>query len=254
MGRWGIVAVVVLAVAVVGSAAFIGVAELAGWNDDGTGAAPTTTILDAATIDHDRVTSTVAEAVIAEVPVYDRPFGARVTEVDQPDDPPRPLVFLVVDEEPDWLRVLLPIRPNGSNGWIRAGDVRLFEHDYRIRVELGAHRITVRKGTETILEGPIAVGQAQTPTPGGLYYIKELLQPPNPNTVYGPYAYGLSGFSNVLTEFEGGPGVVGLHGNNDPSVLGQDVSAGCIRMANADIVRLVEQVGLPLGVPVEILE
>jgi lipoprotein-anchoring transpeptidase ErfK/SrfK len=96
------------------------------------------------------------------------------------------------------------------------------------------------------------VGRGQTPTPGGLYYIKELLRPPDPTTVYGPYAYGLSGFSNVLTSFAGGEGVVGIHGNNDPTVLGQDVSAGCIRMGNPEITRLVEQIGLPLGVPVEI--
>jgi hypothetical protein len=31
-----------------------------------------------------------------------------------------------------------------------------------------------------------------------------LLKAPDPNTVYGPYAYGLSGYSEVLTEFNGG--------------------------------------------------
>jgi lipoprotein-anchoring transpeptidase ErfK/SrfK len=119
-------------------------------------------------------------------------------------------------------------------------------------VELGAHRLTVRKGAAMILQTNIGVGKTKTPTPGGLYYIKELLKPTDPNTVYGPYAYGLSGFSNVLQTFAGGPGVVGVHGTNDPGGLGQDVSAGCIRMPNADIVRLVDEIGLPLGVPVEI--
>jgi lipoprotein-anchoring transpeptidase ErfK/SrfK len=93
---------------------------------------------------------------------------------------------------------------------------------------------------------------AQTPTPGGLYYIKELLKPPNPNTVYGPYAYGLSGFSDALESFEGGDAVIGIHGTNDPSGLGKDVSHGCIRMPNDQIIKLVEEIKLPLGVPVEI--
>jgi lipoprotein-anchoring transpeptidase ErfK/SrfK len=77
-----------------------------------------------------------------------------------------------------------------------------------------------------------------------------LLQPPDPNGVYGAFAYGLSGFSNVLTSFAGGEGVVGIHGTNDPSSIGKDVSAGCIRMSNEGIKKLAAR--LPLGVPVEI--
>ena len=91
------------------------------------------------------------------------------------------------------------------------------------------------------------------PTPGGIYYLKELLQPPSPNGPYGTYAYGLSGFSNVLESFNGGPGVIGIHGTNDPSAIGTDVSSGCIRLNNAVIERLVNDIGLPLGTPVESL-
>ena len=90
------------------------------------------------------------------------------------------------------------------------------------------------------------------PTPGGIYYIKELLQPPSPDGPYGVYAYGLNGFSNVLTSFAGGEGVIGIHGTNQPEALGTDVSSGCIRLHNDAITRLVQEVGLPLGTPVEI--
>ena len=161
-----------------------------------------------------------------------------------------PLVFLVETGDRDWLNVNLPVRPNGSTGWIRAGDVTLSEHDYRIVVEVAAHKITVTRGSEVILSEPVALGKSDTPTPGGKFYTKELLQPPNPNTVYGPYAYGLSGFSNTLTTFGGTEAVIGVHGNNDPSTLGKDVSAGCIRMSNPGITMLART--LPLGVPVEI--
>jgi lipoprotein-anchoring transpeptidase ErfK/SrfK len=186
------------------------------------------------------------------VKVYDRMGGTTVVRtIEPPDDPPRPLVFLVLDERPPlWLHVSLPVRPNGSTGWIKATDVKLTEHDYRITVRLGAHRITVTRGPAVLVDAPIGVGRGQTPTPGGSYYIKELLQPPRPNGVYGPYAYGLSGFSNEITSFEGGNGVIGIHGTNDPSGLGHDVSHGCIRMPNADIIRMVEEIRLPLGVPV----
>ena len=199
--------------------------------------------------------SVVAQAVVPSVAVYDREGGTTPTQtIAEPDDPPRPLVFLVQEEKPPlWLKVLLPVRPNGSTGWIKATDVKLTEHDYRITIRLAAHQITVTKGNQAIVVAPIGVGKENTPTPGGLYYTKELLRPPKPDTVYGPYAYGLSGFSNTLTSFAGGDGVLGIHGTNDPTGLGKDVSAGCIRLPNEAILKLVEQVKLPLGVPVEIV-
>lgn len=147
--------------------------------------------------------------------------------------------------------MLLPVRPNGSEGWIRTEDVTLSTHPYRIVVALSALRITVYEGDAVILDEPVGLGTQDTPTPGGRYYIKELLQPPNPNGGYGPYAYGLSGFSNELTSFAGGNGVIGIHGTNDPSSIGRQVSHGCIRMSNAGITRLAGI--LPLGVPVEIV-
>jgi lipoprotein-anchoring transpeptidase ErfK/SrfK len=69
--------------------------------------------------------------------------------------------------------------------------------------------------------------------------------------VYGPYAYGLSGHSEVLTQFNGGDAELGIHGNNDESVLGKSVTHGCIRISNDSITRLAGM--LPLGTPVEIL-
>jgi lipoprotein-anchoring transpeptidase ErfK/SrfK len=198
-------------------------------------------------------THTVAEAVVPGVKVFDSPADEKPSRrLDNPTEVGAPLVFLVTVETGKWLKVLLPVRPNGSTGWIRSNQVKLLQHDYRIEVLLDRHRLRAYDGDEVILNTEIAVGTQDTPTPGGRYYIKELLKPPNPNSVYGTYAYGLSGFSNVLESFAGGEGVIGIHGTNDPSVIGTDVSAGCIRMTNQDIEKLVKV--LPLGTPVEILE
>ena len=195
--------------------------------------------------------SIVATASIPKVGIYDSPSAPDpARKLDNPQPSGAPLVFLVKQMQKDWLNVYLPVRPNGSTGWIHRADVILSQHDFRIVVELGAHRITVTQGSNIVDQEPIAVGKADTPTPGGVYYIKELLKPPDQTTVYGPYAYGLSGFSNVLQTFNGGSGVIGIHGNNDASVLGQDVSHGCIRMSNPGIEKLVKI--LPLGTPVEI--
>lgn len=203
-------------------------------------------------------TSTVAHAVVPEVPVFDAPGSARPVRVlGNPQPSGAPLVFLVREEQPGWLDVLLPVRPNGSSGWVRRDDVSLSQHDFGIIVELGARRITVLEGDRVIVRAPVGVGTRDTPTPGGLYYTKELLLPTDasgrysPGGAYGPYAYGLSGFSNVLTSFAGGNGVIGIHGTNSPSSLGRSVSHGCIRVSNRAISFLART--LPLGVPVQIV-
>lgn len=195
----------------------------------------------------------VAQANPAEVQVYataseDEP----TTTLDNPNENGAPLVFLVEEDRGEWLKVLLPIRPNGSTGFVRASDVTVSENPYSIDIELTEHRLTVSKGDEVIIDEPIGVGTASTPTPGGKYYLKELLQPPDPNGTYGPYAYGLSGFSNVLEEFNGGDGVIGIHGTNQPEAIGTDVSHGCIRVSNDAITEMAGM--LPLGTPVHIAD
>ena len=200
----------------------------------------------------------VASAAVPAVGVFTNPGDPEPAQtLGHPTKPNgTALVLLVTEQQPDWLRVLLPVRPNGSSGWVRVSDVTLTTHDYRMLIELGAHRLTVWKGDDVFAEEPIGVGTRDTPTPGGLYYTKELLQPidrqgrPIPDGPYGPYAYGLSGFSDVLYDFAGGDGVIGIHGTNDPSSIGRDASHGCIRLSNDAITRLAGT--LPIGVPVEI--
>jgi lipoprotein-anchoring transpeptidase ErfK/SrfK len=195
--------------------------------------------------------SLVAQARGDQVQVYATPAEDQPTvALDNPNENGAPLVFLVEQTQGDWLQVLLPVRPNGSTGWIRTADVDVAGDPYRIEIALAAHKLSVYEDDQLIAEHPIGVGTASTPTPGGKYYIKELLQPPSPDGPYGAYAYGLSGFSNVLDEFNGGDGVIGIHGTNDPSTVGTDVSHGCIRLTNDAIIELVGY--LPLGTPVHI--
>jgi len=166
-----------------------------------------------------------------------------------------PIVFLVADgadPQDDRIHVHLPVRPNGSTGFVNRAEVDLIDVPYRMEVGLTEHRIRVYRDEELLVDEPVGVGRSDRPTPGGTYYLKELLQPPDPTGPYGTYAYGLSGFSNVLQSFNGGTGVIGIHGTNEPEAIGTDVSSGCIRLHNDVIERLVEEIGLPLGTPVEI--
>lgn len=204
-------------------------------------------------------TSVVAEAVAEEIFVFaDADEASEVTMVlpkfdDEyvGDDGERTTQVFLVDEYRDgWLKVLLPVRPNGTTGWIRLGDVAVSKHRYEIVVELAAHRLVATENGEPFLDTEIAVGTTDTPTPGGRFFLNALMRPPDPDTVYGTAAYALSGYSDTLQTFAGGDGVIGIHGTNDPSVMGTDVSHGCIRMRNEDIEALAAR--LPLGTPVEI--
>jgi lipoprotein-anchoring transpeptidase ErfK/SrfK len=195
--------------------------------------------------------SEVAQANGPRVEIFDSRGGSKPTRsMANPQAEGAPLTFLVQDDQGDWLKVLLPVRPNGSTGWIQRSQVTVTRHDYRIFVELSNHCITVFKGTSVFDREPVGVGTSNTPTPGGLYYLTVLFQPPDPNGAYGPYAYELSGFSDVLPNFEGGNGNLGIHGTNEPQAIGTDVSHGCIRMSNDGITKLAH--ALPLGVPVEV--
>lgn len=161
-----------------------------------------------------------------------------------------PLVLLVHRRRGAWLDVYLPTRPNLSRGWIRSRDVRLARDDFRVEIQLKRHRLVAWDGRRRIATEKIATGRSLTPTPTGTYFIADLIRPPDPNGFYGPYAFGLSAHSPILTSFEGGDGQVGIHGTNDPSVLGADVSHGCIRIRNTAITALAAV--LPLGTPVRI--
>jgi lipoprotein-anchoring transpeptidase ErfK/SrfK len=161
-----------------------------------------------------------------------------------------PLVFRVKTSQADWLQVMLPIRPNGADGWIRSSDVTLSESEWRAQVELTNHKLVVWRGNDIVEEAPVAVGTSSAPTPTGDYYLTELLDTGNPNGAYGPYAFGLSSYSDVYTEFAGGPGQIGLHGTNDPGALGSDVSHGCVRVNNDMITKLAFE--LPVGSPITV--
>lgn len=163
-----------------------------------------------------------------------------------------PLVFLVKQVTPQGVEVYLPIRPNGATGWVSPKDVTLYATDYAIDVYLAQHHMVVSQAGIQLADYPIATGRDGLPTPGGVYFLRELLQPPDPNGIYGPYAYGLSGYSPVLDSFAGGDAVVGIHGTNEPDTIGSDVSHGCIRVSNKDVTQMVKVWKLPLGTPVYI--
>lgn len=162
-------------------------------------------------------------------------------------------VFLVVGEKQEkgqwWYQVLLPVRPKHTTGWLPQDSVSLYRTEYALDVDLSNFRLTVSRRGQKYKEYPIARGHPRTPTPVGDFYIVELLEAPNKYTVYGPYAFGLSGFSEELINWKDG-GQTGIHGTGDPEAIGRAVTHGCVRLYNNHIAELAKII--PLGTPVKI--
>lgn len=182
-----------------------------------------------------------------------RPF-ARFKRLNQNGFPTVFRVLAVVrrkDCTPAWYRVQLPIKPNGAQGFVRAGAVRIGSVRTRIVVQVSRRRLTLFRGGRPVLHTTVAVGSGATPTPTGSYYVNQRLVPTDPGGPYGPGAIGISAFSTVLTGWaEGGP--IAIHGTNEPWSIGRAVSNGCIRVRNPMLRRL--YAATPAGTPVVILQ
>jgi lipoprotein-anchoring transpeptidase ErfK/SrfK len=139
--------------------------------------------------------------------------------------------------QPVGYQVQLPIRPNGSTGFVSSRSVTLRPVRTRVEVDLTAHRLTLYRDGEQVLTTAIGIGAEYTPTPTGSYYVNQMLRADNPRGVYGPGAIGISAYSPTLRDWEQG-GPIAIHGTNAPSSVGRSVSHGCIRVQNVDLLRL----------------
>lgn len=147
-----------------------------------------------------------------------------------------------------WVRVRLPMRPNGTTGWVPRGALGAMRVVHAsLRIDRRRLRATLRRRGRVIWRSPIGVGQPQWPTPPGRFYVRERLIPVDPRGLYGVFAFGLSAYSRVLTDWPGG-GMIGIHGTNQPELIPGRISHGCIRLPNRAIARLRRL--MPLGTPV----
>ena len=247
----GVGAAVVVLVAAAGGAALTWGRPAAGARPAPAGAAshrvpPTTT-----TVPPDPNVSVVAYAKVPSLAVFPAPDApAPSTQLSNPNSVGAPLVLLVQARQGAWDQVQLPQRPNESTGWVRDSDVNLYRDNMKIVVHLGAHTIDLYKEGVVVDHQPVIDGSPSSPTPTGSFYITELLKAPDPNGAYGPFAFGLAAFSDTYSEFEGGPGQIAIHGTNQPWLMGQSASHGCVRLFNSALVQLVNVV--PVGTPVYI--
>ena len=147
-----------------------------------------------------------------------------------------------------WLRVKLPIRPNGAAAWARQTDVRLVPRYDQLMVDLSKRTLEHYHDGELIDRFRVGVGRPEYPSALGTFYVWQKVNFDEWYGPYGIYALGLSGFSPVLLDWPGG-GRMAIHGTGDPSDRGREVSHGCIRVYNEGMKVLRR---IPLGTPVVI--
>lgn len=161
--------------------------------------------------------------------------------------------FLVVDDtsSDQYVKVSLPVIPNGQEGWIPRSAVELSTVNHRAEVDLSEATVTVWDGDEILATTRAVTGRASAPTPLGRFYVRDIIARPDPDGDYGPWILALSGFSEVLETFDGGLPALALHGTDEPAEIGNALSSGCVRIPNDVITLLAETV--PLGTPVTVV-
>lgn len=120
-----------------------------------------------------------------------------------------------------------------------------------LHIDKTSHTLTVYHGETALRSFPVALGADPHFTPEGVFRVIHRIEKPawkhipggDPANPLGDYWLGL----NVVAE---SGERYGIHGTNQPDLIGQDVSDGCIRMRNEDVAFLIDTV--PVGTRVVI--
>lgn len=202
--------------------------------------------------------ATIAKLMTA-APALSQPGGGELVErLDTSVRPGGgPTSLLVLDRATvggaEWLRVLLPQRPNGATGWIPSALTRLSSTPWKIVITVRERRVDVYRGGRVVRSFKAVVGAPATPTPSGLFAILERIPLTDQDGFYGPWILTITGHSNVLDTFQGGDGRVAIHGRGGSSLLdplGSARSHGCVRIDN-EAIRWLAGIAQP-GTPVEV--
>jgi L,D-transpeptidase catalytic domain len=193
----------------------------------------------------------VRDAVARAAPDGRAPAVARLSSVSQSAREVVLVLARCATRDSEWLHVRLPVRPNGSTGWIRrnaAGELREVRRALVVdRAALTARLL--RDGSEELWSGPIGIGAPGWPTPAGRFYVRVRYVPQREHPLYGSFAFRTSGCVDRVPW--PGADFVAVHGTNRPDLLPGHVSKGCIRVLDQDVLELRKL--LPIGAPVRIV-
>jgi lipoprotein-anchoring transpeptidase ErfK/SrfK len=150
-----------------------------------------------------------------------------------------------------WLRILVPGRPNGRQGWIEQRGTQRGSTRWKLVVRTARRRVIAYRDGRVVRIFAAVVGKPSTPTPHGNFFVEESVRVAKGGSG-GPFALATSARSSVLQEFDGGPGQIGIHGLQQlGGVPGTAVSHGCIRLADHAIRWLAARIGSGVRVTIE---
>jgi lipoprotein-anchoring transpeptidase ErfK/SrfK len=150
-----------------------------------------------------------------------------------------------------WYRIRVPVRPNETAGWVHDGQMALYSTTAKIVIDLSERKLAVYRKGVLMRTFSVAVGRPSLATPTGHFYLTQKLRPPDPNGVYGALQLGTSAFQPKLNDWPDG-GQIGIHGTNEPWLIGKAISHGCVRMKNAAVQEVSRLV--PTGSPIDIVK
>lgn len=146
-----------------------------------------------------------------------------------------------------WGRVEIPYVWPRRDGWIPLRGLTRSTTHVSAEVDLSRHRVTVTKFGRTLFGLRAATGASVSPTPPGEYFVTDRI-PFSAGSPLGSFAFGISGIQPHLPAGWSGGNQLAIHGTNDPSSIGTSASAGCVRVSERGIDRLMPL--LQLGTPV----
>jgi L,D-transpeptidase catalytic domain len=195
--------------------------------------------------------ASVARPVLARRGPSPATPGVAELALETPEGTTNVVLVLGSVRRPDgqWVHIRLPVLPNDQTAWVPRPALGGYEFVHtRLVIDRRHFAATLFYDGRAVFHAPVGVGRAASPTPSGHFYVRDKLSGFG-NPFYGPIAYGTSARSAVLTDWPGG-GFVGIHGTNEPELIPGGISHGCIRMRNADILRLSRL--MPVGTPLTI--
>ncbi|WP_175384510.1 L,D-transpeptidase family protein [Bacillus sp. FJAT-27225] len=113
------------------------------------------------------------------------------------------------------------------------------QNDIYIKISLWSNKLIVMEGNKEIKQYPIASGNDKTPTPIGTFKVVEKSKD-----------WG-GGFGTRWLGLNVPWGDYGIHGTNKPTLIGKNVSSGCIRMHNNHVEDLYNFIAVGTKVVIE---
>lgn len=162
-----------------------------------------------------------------------------------------PLVAWVerVSADGRWGLVELPFTWPRRHGWIRIDGLERRATRVRVEIDLSDHRVTAMRRGRVLFRAPGATGSPASPTPAGEYFVTDRV-PFRTGSSYGSFAFGISGIQPNLPPGWTGGNQLAIHGTNEPWTIGRSASAGCIRVSETTLAKLLPL--LSYGTPVVI--